>query len=63
MIPNDDLLARLDIRIGAVHYKFNPPRDKQTERIVRAMDNPYFSFLAHPSGRLTNQRPPYEIDM
>ena len=27
------------------------------------MDNPHFNILAHPTGRLLNQRPPYDIDM
>ncbi|MFU8802449.1 MAG: hypothetical protein ACNA8W_01450 [Bradymonadaceae bacterium] len=34
-----------------------------TERVIRAMDNPYFNILAHPAGRLINRRPPHEMDM
>jgi DNA polymerase (family 10) len=49
--------------VCSVHYKFNLPRGKQTERILRAMDNPYFNVLAHPSGRLINEREPYDVDM
>lgn len=30
---------------------------------LRAMDNPHFDILAHPRGRLINQREPYEIDL
>ncbi len=56
-------LKRLDFVYGAVHYNFELPREKQTERIVRAMDNPHFSILAHPTGRIINRRPPYDIDM
>ncbi len=59
----DKILARLDVVIGAVHYKFDLPRAAQTERIVRAMDNRYFSILAHPTGRLIGERDPYEVDM
>ena len=59
----DDILKELDLRVCAVHYKFNLPREKQTERIIRAMDNRHFNILAHPSGRLINERRPYEIDM
>ena len=33
------------------------------ERILRAMDNPYFNIFAHPSGRLINERDPYDIDI
>jgi len=56
-------LKRLDFVYGAIHYNFELPRDKQTERVIRAMDNPHFSILAHPTGRIINRRPPYDIDM
>jgi DNA polymerase (family 10) len=59
----DDILKELDLTVCAVHYKFNLSREKQTERIIRAMDNPYFTILAHPTGRLINERKPYEVDM
>jgi DNA polymerase (family 10) len=59
----DDVLARLDLVIGAVHSKFNLSRKKQTERILRAMDRPHFTILAHPSGRLIPDRDPYDVDM
>jgi len=57
------LLARLDLVVGAVHSQFNLPRKKQTERILRAMESPHFSILAHPSGRLIGEREAYEVDM
>lgn len=59
----DKVLKELDIVLGAIHYRFNLSRDKQTERILRAMDNPYFNILAHPTGRLINEREPYDIDL
>ncbi|KTD09651.1 PHP domain-containing protein [Legionella hackeliae] len=39
------------------------PQNKQTERILRAMDNPYFNILGHATGRLIKSRPPYPIDI
>jgi DNA polymerase (family 10) len=59
----DDILKKLDLTIGAVHSGFDLPRDKQTERILRAMDNGHFNILAHPTGRLINEREPYAVDM
>jgi DNA polymerase (family 10) len=59
----DSILKDLDFTVCAVHSKFDLPRDKQTERIIRAMDNPNFGILAHPTGRLIGSRPAYEIDM
>ena len=59
----DEVLKRLDLTICAVHSNFGLSQDKQTERIIRAMDNPYFSILAHPTGRLIGEREPYDVDM
>ncbi len=59
----DEVLSRLDIVVAAVHYKFDLSRDEQTERIIRAMDNRHVSILAHPTGRLIEERAPYDIDM
>ncbi|MCM2307381.1 MAG: DNA polymerase/3'-5' exonuclease PolX [Sulfuritalea sp.] len=59
----DASLAGLDLVIGAVHSRFDLPRAKQTERILRAMDNPYFTLLAHPTGRVIESRAPYDADM
>lgn len=59
----DDVLARLDLVVGAVHSAFDLPRGKQTARILRAMDGPCFSILAHPNGRLFGTRGAYDVDM
>jgi len=59
----DEVLAEYDLVVGAVHSKFHLPRAKQTQRILRAMERPYFSILAHPSGRLIDSREAYEVDM
>ncbi|MCL4316261.1 MAG: DNA polymerase/3'-5' exonuclease PolX [Gammaproteobacteria bacterium] len=59
----DDLLGRLDLVVAAVHSRFELSREKQTARILKAMDHAHFSILAHPSGRLIEQREPYDVDM
>ena len=59
----DHILSRLDVVVGAIHSKFNLSRAKQTERILRALERPNFTILAHPSGRLIGEREPYDIDM
>jgi DNA polymerase (family X) len=60
---SDDILKELDVVVCSVHSKFNLQGHKQTERIIRAMDNKYFNILGHPSGRLLGQRDPYDVDM
>jgi DNA polymerase (family 10) len=59
----DEVLAECELVVGAVHSKFNLARAKQTSRILRAMDHPHFTILAHPSGRLIETREPYDVDM
>nr|MBI3612091.1 DNA polymerase/3'-5' exonuclease PolX [Nitrospirota bacterium] len=59
----DGVLGRLDLVVAAVHSHFNLPRERQTERILRAMDRPHFTILAHPSGRLIQEREPYDVDL
>ncbi|MEZ4743850.1 MAG: DNA polymerase/3'-5' exonuclease PolX [Bdellovibrionota bacterium] len=59
----DAILSRLDVRICAVHYDRNMSRSQMTDRIIRAMDNPLFNVLAHPTGRLIGSRDAYEVDL
>ena len=59
----DALLAELDFVVASVHTSFNIGEEAQTERIVRAMNNPYVRTIAHPTGRLLNKREPYAVDV
>lgn len=59
----DSVLKELELVVGAVHSKFGLSEIRQTERIIRAMHNRHFSILAHPTGRLIGERPPYSIDL
>ena len=60
---NADVLGRLDLVVGAVHSQFQLSRARQTRRILKAMDHPHFTLLAHPTGRLIEERDPYDVDM
>jgi len=59
----DNVLDKLDLVIGAVHSLFHLSRANQTNRILKAMDHPHFTILAHPTGRLLQDRDPYDVDM
>jgi DNA polymerase (family 10) len=59
----DAILAKLDIVGASVHSYFNLPRSEQTARIMRAMENPNVDILFHPTGRIINRRPAYDVDM
>jgi DNA polymerase (family 10) len=58
----EDVLGRLDLVVGAVHGKFDLPRAKQTARILRALDHPHFTILAHPTGRMLGSREAMDVD-
>lgn len=58
----DRYLARLDWVMASVHSSFNLDRESMTRRIVKAMANPYVNAIGHPSGRLLQRRPGYDLD-
>ena len=58
----DDLLRELDYTVCSIHSRFALGKTEQTERILRAMDNRYFTILGHPTGRLLLNRPGYALD-
>ncbi len=57
----DDVLAELDYVVASIH-QWRKEEDL-TERILRAMDNPYVHAIAHPTGRLLSGREPYTVDL
>lgn len=58
----DDILCQLDYTVCSIHSRFAMSRDQQTERVLRAMDNRYFTILGHATGRLLLKRPGYELN-
>jgi DNA polymerase (family 10) len=58
----DDVLGQLDLVVGAVHSRFDLSSAKQTARLLKAMDHPHFTLLAHPTTRELDRRPPMEAD-
>jgi DNA polymerase (family 10) len=59
----DRILKQLDLIVCAVHYNLNLGAKEQTARIIKAINNPYFTVLAHPTGRLIGERDAYQVDM
>ena len=58
----DEALAKLDFVIAGVHSQMKMPKEKMTERIIKAMENPNVDIISHPTGRILKQRDEYEID-
>jgi len=58
----DNVLEKLDIVGAAIHSSFNLPKNEQTKRLIRAMENPNVDIIFHPTGRLLGQRQGIELD-
>jgi DNA polymerase (family 10) len=58
----DDILARLDVVIAAIHSLFRQKQDEITGRVLEALANPHVDILAHPTSRLIGSREPLELD-
>jgi DNA polymerase (family X) len=59
----DDLLEKLDVVVAAVHAKMDMTQSEMTKRVLKALAHPAVTVLAHPTGRLINQREPFAIDL
>ncbi len=58
---DDSTLAQMDIVVGSVHSRFDQPIDEMTDRVLRALENPYLRILGHPTGRKLLRRDPFAI--
>jgi DNA polymerase (family 10) len=59
----DEILSQLDYVVASVHSVFNLSESEMTQRVIRALENPFVTMLAHPTGRLLLKRDPYQIDI
>jgi len=60
---DNNTLKKLDIVLAAIHSRFKSTKQEMTQRILKALDNPHVNVLVHPTGRLINQREPYQVDI
>jgi len=59
----DDVLASLDFVVASIHSLFNLSPEEQTQRMLRAITNPYVDIIGHPTGRILLGRAGYTLDM
>jgi DNA polymerase (family X) len=59
----DQVLAQLDIVIASLHVSLRQPREKVTQRMLNAINNPHVDVIAHPTGRLIPGREGADLDM
>ena len=60
---DDELLAELDIVIASIHSNFELSESQMTQRLIRAIENPFTMMIGHPTGRLLGSRPGYAFDL
>ena len=60
--PNE-LLAQLDIVIASVHDGLSMGESEMTDRIIRAIENPYVTIIGHPTGRVLGHRPGSAVNL
>jgi DNA polymerase (family 10) len=60
---DDSTLAQMDIVVASIHSRFDQPIEQTTDRVLRAIENPYVRILGHPTGRLLLKRDAYAIDI
>ena len=59
----DEVLEQLDIVVASVHSHFTLSEAEMTQRIVRAIKNPFVNIIGHPTGRLLGRRPMYPLNL
>ncbi len=59
---HDRVLKVLDFVVAGIHAKFSLNSKAMTDRLIRAMENPYVKIIAHPTGRKILQKTGCEFD-
>ncbi|WP_457568823.1 DNA polymerase/3'-5' exonuclease PolX [Desulfurobacterium sp.] len=57
---DDEVLKTLDFVVASVHSRFN---EDNTNRILKAIENPYVNVIGHPTGRVIGAREAYPLDL
>jgi DNA polymerase (family X) len=60
---DDSVLASLDFVVASIHGNFNLSPEEQTQRMLRAIANPYVDIIGHPTGRILLGREGYTLDL
>lgn len=59
---DDGILSELDVVVASLHQGFSQSEKDNTEKLIRAVQNPHVRILGHLTGRLLLEREPYEIN-
>lgn len=59
----DEILSQLDFVVASVHSAMRQEAGQMTQRLIRALKNPYVNLLGHPTGRIPGSRESYRFDL
>lgn len=59
----DEVLEQADWVVASLHYGQSQPRERITARIIEAIASPHVDVIGHPTGRLINKRPRFDVDI
>lgn len=59
---DEEVLASFDFIVASIHSQLKMNKQKATQRLLKAIENPYTTILGHPTGRLLLRREGYPID-
>ena len=59
----DRVLGKFDFVVASIHSRFKMTKKEQTDRILKAIENPHTTIIGHMTGRQLQRRPGYEIDI
>ena len=59
----DEFLASLDLVVASLHSSLRQPREKVTQRLLNAINNPHVDIIGHPTGREIPDREGADLDM
>jgi len=62
LAADEDILKQYDYVLAAIHQGLSRSKEQQTERMIKAMETGHVDVISHPTGRLINERPGYELD-
>lgn len=57
-----DILAKFDFIIASIHNGLDMNEKKATDRLIKAIENPYTTIMGHLTGRLLLERAGYPVD-
>ena len=60
---SNEVLARMDVVIASVHSLFQMSKEQMTERLLKALENPYVRILGHLTGRMLLRRDSFDMDL